>query len=209
MFVLGVDPGLSRCGYCALDLSTSPARILAIGVIRTPAGDPVPARLWELQADIRSILRQIGPAVVAIERVLFQVNVQTAMAVGQASGIVMAESVAAGAEVVEYSPNQVKLAVAGHGKADKNEVGEMVRRLLALSAIPEPADAADAAAIALCHGAFASFSGATKAATAMATATAKPVADRNARASTAPPPAERVEPPTLAVNTTRSERVPR
>ena len=189
MFVLGVDPGLSRCGYCALDLSTSPARILAIGVIRTPAGDPVPARLWELQADIRSILRQIGPAVVAIERVLFQVNVQTAMAVGQASGIVMAESVAAGAEVVEYSPNQVKLAVAGHGKADKNEVGEMVRRLLALPAIPEPADAADAAAI--------------------ATATAKSIVDRNARASDAPPPAERVEPLTPAENTKRSERVGR
>jgi crossover junction endodeoxyribonuclease RuvC len=118
-------------------------------------GESVPNRLVELQSDIRSVLRQVNPEVVAVERVLFQVNVQTAMGVGQASGIVMAESARTGANVIEYSPNQVKLAVAGHGKADKEEVGEMVRRLLALSAVPEPADAADAAAIALCHAAFA------------------------------------------------------
>lgn len=155
MFVLGVDPGLSRCGYCALDTSTRTPTVLAIGVITTPTEVSVPERLSELQRDIRDVLSQIRPSVVAIERVLFQVNVQTAMSVGQASGIVMAEAVNVGAAVVEYSPNQVKQTVAGHGAADKHEVGEMVKRLLHLPVVPEPADAADAAAIALCHAAFA------------------------------------------------------
>ena len=86
-----------------------------------------------------------------MERVLFQVNVRTAISVGQASGLVLAEAAGRGCEVVEYSPNQVKGAVAGHGAADKNEVATMVQWLLGLSRPPHPADAADAAAIALCH----------------------------------------------------------
>ena len=96
-------------------------------------------------------MREARADVVAIERVFFQVNVRTAMAVGQASGLAMAEAVAAGAEVVQYSPNEVKLAVAGDGAADKQAVGRMVQKLLGLAAPPRPADAADAAALALCH----------------------------------------------------------
>ena len=151
MFVLGIDPGLSRCGYCCLDSARRPARVVAMGVIRTPPGDPVPTRLAELQAEVRALLDELSPAVVAIERVLFQNNVRTAMSVGQASGVVMAEAAGRGLAVVEYSPNQVKEAVAGDGSADKEQVGSMVRTLLGLAQVPRPADVADAAAIALCH----------------------------------------------------------
>lgn len=151
MFVLGIDPGLSRCGYCVLEADPARARAVALGVVRTSPADPVPARLAELQRELRSLLAEFPPAVLAVERVLFQVNVRTAMAVGQASGIAMAEAVAAGAEVVEYSPNQVKLAVAGWGGADKEQVQQMVQTLLDLPTRPEPPDAADAAALALTH----------------------------------------------------------
>jgi crossover junction endodeoxyribonuclease RuvC len=111
-------------------------------------------RLAELWGDIRSLLDEFRPASVAIERVLFQSNVRTAMSVGQASGVVMAEAASRGMDVVEYSPNQVKDAVAGYGAADKAQVQQMVQLLLELDRPPRPADAADAAAIALTHVAF-------------------------------------------------------
>ena len=160
MFVLGVDPGVSRCGYCVLRVAGQGASAnhpvaVALGVITTPPDQPLPARLAELQADFRSLIAEHRPRVVAIERVLFQVNVQTAMSVGQASGVVMAEAASAGAHVVEYSPNQVKEAVTGFGAADKQQVQEMVQMLLGLATPPRPADAADAAAVALCHVAHA------------------------------------------------------
>lgn len=152
--MLGVDPGLSRCGYCVLEpgaRGTGEARPLALGVVRTPPGEAVWHRLELLQKEVRGLLEQYRPDAVAIERVLFQVNVRTAMSVGQASGIVMAEAVSAGAGVAEYSPNQVKDAVAGWGDAPKDQVAQMVATLLGLRDIPGPPDAADAAAVALCH----------------------------------------------------------
>lgn len=158
VFVLGIDPGLSRCGYCVLESppsgrgrSAAPARARALGVITTSPADPVHHRLAELQVELRDLMAEHRPSVVAVERVLFQVNVRTAMSVGQASGIAMAEAVAAGSEVVQYSPNEVKAAVAGWGGADKLQVQQMVQTLLGLSRLPEPPDAADAAALALCH----------------------------------------------------------
>ena len=128
---------------------------MALGVITTPPSTDVPERLAELQLELRQLLDEHRPAVVAVERVLFQVNVRTAMSVGQASGIAMAEGVAAGAEVVQYSPNEVKQAVTGFGGADKVQVQQMVQVLLGLRRLPEPPDAADAAALALCHLAMA------------------------------------------------------
>jgi crossover junction endodeoxyribonuclease RuvC len=128
---------------------------VALGVITTPPDAPVPVRLAELQREFRGLFDEVRPTVVAVERVLFQVNVRTAMGVGQASGVVMAEAAGRGCEVVEYSPNQVKEAVTGSGNADKDQVAAMVATLLGLAAPPRPADAADAAAIALCHVAFA------------------------------------------------------
>ena len=149
--MLGIDPGLSRCGYGAVGAGAPGARATAIGVLRTAPADPLPQRLAELQRELRALILELSPDVVAVERVFFQVNVRTAMSVGQASGLAMAEAVAAGCEVAQYSPNEVKLAVAGDGAADKTQVQTMVQRLLGLAAPPKPADAADAAALALCH----------------------------------------------------------
>ena len=155
MFVLGVDPGLTRCGYCCLEVGRGATRAVALGVIRTDPATPLPTRLADLHTEMTALIAETSPTVVALERVLFQVNVRTAMSVAQASGIVMAAAALSGAEVVEYSPNQVKETVAGHGAADKQQVAQMVRTLLGLAAPPRPADAADAAAIALCHAAHA------------------------------------------------------
>jgi crossover junction endodeoxyribonuclease RuvC len=154
MFVLGVDPGLSRCGYAVVEQKPSTTRARAIGVLTTPTSSPLAARLAEIQAEIRSLLTEWTPEVLAVEQVFFQVNVRTAMGVGQASGVVMAEASARGVEVVQYTPNQVKQAVAGYGAAGKEQVQRMVQTLLSLDEIPRPADAADAAALALCHLAY-------------------------------------------------------
>ena len=152
VFVLGVDPGLSRCGYCVLSTARGrEPRAVAMGMLTTPVDLAVPFRLAILVGDIRALLDEYPVRAVAIERVLFQVNVRTAMSVGQASGVVMAEAAGRGCEVVEYSPNQVKEAVAGDGSADKTQVQEMVARLLGLDDVPSQPDAADAAAVALCH----------------------------------------------------------
>jgi crossover junction endodeoxyribonuclease RuvC len=154
--VLGIDPGLTRCGYAVVD-SRGPgaATAVAMGVIRTPATDPLPSRLAALRAELVALLVEFAPAVVAVEQVFFQVNVRTAMSVGQASGLALCEAAAAGCEVVQYTPNQVKDAVAGYGSAGKAQVAKMVQARLGLSTPPTPADAADAAALALCHLAMA------------------------------------------------------
>ena len=150
MFVLGIDPGLSRCGYGCVEHGRKP-RAVAAGVIRTEPSLARAERLAEIQMEIRALIDELKPEVVAIERVLFQQNATTAMSVGMASGIIMAEAATAGCTVVEYSPNEVKQAVAGWGGADKDEVGEMVQILLNLPKRLKPADAADAVAVALCH----------------------------------------------------------
>jgi crossover junction endodeoxyribonuclease RuvC len=151
VFVLGIDPGLSRCGYGVVERAGRTNRAVAAGVLRTAPDQPVPERLAALQADIRALVAEHRPAVVAIERVLFQVNVRTAIPVAQAAGIAMAEGVTGGCEVVEYSPNQVKQAVAGSGAADKRQVERMVQTLLGIATPLRPVDAADAVALALCH----------------------------------------------------------
>jgi len=152
MFVLGIDPGLSRCGYGAVEgRPGGGAKAVAVGVLKTPPSAPVPERLAELQRELRQLIAELRPDAVAVERVFFQSNVRTAIGVAQASGLAMAEAVAAGAVVAEYSPNQVKEAVAGWGGASKEEVERMVRALLGIDQPLRPVDAADAAALALCH----------------------------------------------------------
>jgi crossover junction endodeoxyribonuclease RuvC len=152
MFVLGIDPGLSRCGYGAVESRPrGGARAVAVGVLKTPPSAPVPERLAELQRELRALIAELRPDAVAVERVFFQSNVRTAIGVAQASGLAMAEAIAAGAVVAEYSPNQVKEAVAGWGGASKEEVERMVRALLGIDRPLRPVDAADAAALALCH----------------------------------------------------------
>ncbi len=158
--VLGIDPGLTRCGYAVVDgRGPGAATPVSLGVIRTPAGDELPYRLASLRDELVALIREFRPDVVAVERVFFQVNVRTAMSVGQASGLALCEAAAAGCEVVQYTPNEVKDAVAGYGGADKAQVAKMVQTRLKLSQPPRPADAADAAALALCHLAVAPLHG--------------------------------------------------
>jgi len=128
---------------------------VALGVIRTPPADDLPERLLVLRNELRALIAEYRPAAVAVERVFFQQNVRTAMSVGQASGLALVEAVAAGCDVAQYSPNQVKDAIAGWGAAPKEQIQRMVQMRLGLSAPPKPADAADAAALALCHLAMA------------------------------------------------------
>ena len=155
MFVLGVDPGLTRCGYGCVEWS-GPNRVRAVsaGVITTAAESDLPERLATLQREMGELIAELSPTVVAIERVLFQVNVQTAMTVGHASGVVMAEAARTGCDVVQYSPNEIKLAVTGWGGADKQQVERMVRAQLGIEHELRPVDAADAIAVALCHAAI-------------------------------------------------------
>ena len=170
MFVLGVDPGVSRCGYGCISSdgisSDGPGSIgslngrgrgrgelsvVAMGVVTTPAPDELPSRLAALDAELRRLLAELRPDAVAVERLFFQANARTAMSVGQASGLVLAAASATGAQVVQYTPNEVKQAVAGWGGASKDEVERMVRTLLGVDRPLRPVDAADAVALALCH----------------------------------------------------------
>jgi len=149
--VLGIDPGLSRCGYGIVARERNQPRALGFGVIRTPPEDPLPVRLLALDDEFRLLIAQTRPSAVVVERVLFQSNARTAMSVGQASGLALVAAARVGIPVALYSPNEVKLAVTGDGRADKAAVQMMVARLLSLGKIPRPPDAADALALACCH----------------------------------------------------------
>jgi crossover junction endodeoxyribonuclease RuvC len=158
MFVLGVDPGVSRCGYGCISAGTRGNRageVVAMGVIETSASEPLPERLAALQAELARLLADLRPDAVAVERLFFQANARTAMSVGQASGLVLAAASAARASVAQYTPNEVKQAVTGYGSAPKQQVQRMVQAQLGLDAPPRPPDVADALALALCHLALA------------------------------------------------------
>jgi len=150
--VLGIDPGVSRCGY-GLVVRADGGRFRAVsyGVITTPPGDPMPERLVTVASELEALVAEHRPSAMAVERVLFQSNARTAMSVGQANGLAQVAAARVGVPVVEYSPNEVKLAVTGHGAAGKAQVQEMVARLLGLAEVPRPPDAADALALALTH----------------------------------------------------------
>lgn len=155
MFVLGIDPGLSRCGYAVVEPAPrGRGRAVALGVLRTAPDDPTPTRLGQLHRDLEELLDEFRPVVVSVERIFFQNNVSTAVGVAQASGLALALASTRGIEVVQYSPSEVKSVVAGDGQAGKTQVQEMVQVLLGLSEMPRPADAADAGALALCHLAY-------------------------------------------------------
>jgi len=148
MFVLGIDPGLTTTGY---GLIAPGPRAEVAGVIRTSPKTPVAQRLLELFRDLSSLVAEYQPAVVAIEQVFSNRNVQTVANVGRASGVAMLVAAHAGLQVHEYTPSSVKRAVAGYGNAPKEQVQRMVAQRLGLAELPRPADAADALAVALCH----------------------------------------------------------
>ena len=149
---LGIDPGTATTGYGLVRL-TRDGDLLAVqyGVISTPKDATPPARLEMLYNGLQDLLKQHKPDTAAVEKLFFSRNVTTALAVGQARGVVMLSLQQAGIGVFEYTPNEVKQAVAGYGSAEKRQVQEMVRALLQLDSIPKPDDAADALAIAITH----------------------------------------------------------
>jgi crossover junction endodeoxyribonuclease RuvC len=149
--VLGIDPGVAAMGYGVVERADGKLRLVAFGVIRTPAGETQARRLMALRAGLVEIARQHAPEVVAVERLFFTTNVKTAMAVGQASGVALATAAEAGLEVSNYTPNEVKQSVVGYGSATKAQVQTMVAALLGLGEPPRPPDAADACALAICH----------------------------------------------------------
>lgn len=152
MRVLGVDPGLTRCGVGVVEGSIGrPLALVDVGVVRTAADLPVAERLLAIERGIEEILVRTRPHAVAVERVFSQLNLRTVMGTAQASGVAMLVAARHGVPVALHTPSEVKAAVTGHGRADKQQVGAMVARLLRLDAVPKPADAADSLALAICH----------------------------------------------------------
>lgn len=151
MRTLGLDPGTATTGFGLIDAQGERLSLVECGVLTTPAGDPLPRRLQTIYAGVRQLIERRHPAEVAVEELFFSRNVRTALAVGHARGVILLAAADAGLPIFEYTPLQVKQAVTGYGQADKRQVQRMVQVLLHLEAIPQPDDAADAVAIALCH----------------------------------------------------------
>jgi len=150
--VLGVDPGLTRCGLGVVEGGAGRTlRLVAVDVIRTPPGDDIGARLLAIERDIEAWLREHRPDAVAVERVFSQHNVRTVMGTAQASAVAITCAARAGLPVALHTPSEMKAAVSGNGRADKAQVAAMVTRILRLDAPPKPADAADALGLAICH----------------------------------------------------------
>ncbi len=149
--ILGIDPGVAIVGYAVVEARGDVLKMITCDVIRTPAGLPLAQRLQQIYQQLGALVTSYHPHEAALEALFFGKNASTAMAVGQAQGVTMLALANSGLTIAEYTPNAVKLAVTGYGAAKKEQVGEMVRLLLHLTAIPQPDDAADAAAIAICH----------------------------------------------------------
>ena len=149
--ILGIDPGFAIVGFGVLEAQSGQSRLVCCGAVTTPAGEPLPARLRQIADDLEQLLERFHPDAMAVEELFFNNNVTTGIGVAQARGVILLCAERAGVPIFEYSPSQVKQAVAGYGKAEKRQVMEMTRRLLRLKAVPKPDDAADAVAIALCH----------------------------------------------------------
>lgn len=149
MRVLGIDPGTAALGYGLVERSGGSLRAVDAGCLVTSADTPMPERLREIHALVAAQIERHRPDLVAVERVFFSRNAQTAFGVGQARGVVLLAAAQAGVEVREATPNEVKVGVTGYGRADKDQVGRMVATMLSLSAPPTPDDTADALAIAI------------------------------------------------------------
>lgn len=151
MRVVGIDPGVAKTGYGVVERAGGRLVACAFGVISTDASQPHARRLAELGRALEAMLAEHACDAAAVERVFFSLNVKTAMAVGQASGVVLATAALAGLEVTDYTPLEVKQSVVGYGAAPKAQVQSMVAAVLHLPAPPRPPDAADALALAVCH----------------------------------------------------------
>lgn len=172
MRVLGVDPGLTRCGVGVVDGPPSRPHHVGTELIGTSPDTPLAERLLAIHAGVTAAIAAHAPDAIAVEQVLFSNNVRTAMATGQAAGVALLAAAQSGLPVAIYPPTEVKLAVAGSGAADKEAVGRMVAAQLRLEEAPRPADVADALAVALCHLGRARLAAATAASTPAAQALA-------------------------------------
>ncbi len=151
MRILGIDPGYAITGFGLIEAGGGQAVMRAYGAITTPAGLPLSKRLLRIDRDMEELLDALKPDVVAVERLFFNTNRTTGIAVAHSRGVILCAAERYGVPLREYTPSQVKIAVTGYGKADKRQVMDMTRRLLKLSAVPKPDDAADALSVALCH----------------------------------------------------------
>ncbi len=152
MIVLGVDPGIATVGFGLISTQGMEQKMLRCGVITTPPGIPLSTRLLQIAGDLETLITQFQPDAVAVEELFFNTNVTTGIAVAHGRGVILMTAEKCGVPVYEYTPLQVKQAVAGYGRAAKLQVMKMTQRLLKMEQIPKPDDAADALAVALCHG---------------------------------------------------------
>ncbi len=151
MRVFGIDPGSERTGYGCVETDGRRHRLVMCGAISTAGASCFAARLGVIHGRLTELLRECAPAVVVIEDLFYATNVRSALKLGHARGVAMLAAVEAGVDVVEYTPAEIKRAVVGYGRAEKAQVQQMIKLLLGLAAPPEPHDAADALAVALCH----------------------------------------------------------
>ncbi|MBE6083338.1 MULTISPECIES: crossover junction endodeoxyribonuclease RuvC [Tissierellales] len=152
MIIIGIDPGIAIVGYGVVKLTGNKFEVLDYGAITTESKMAFPNRLKIIYNKMTEIIDKYSPTDLAMEELFFNKNVKTAIKVGQARGVEILAAVNKGVEIYEYTPLQIKQAVVGYGRADKNQVQEMVKMLLNLKEIPKPDDVADALAVALCHG---------------------------------------------------------
>jgi crossover junction endodeoxyribonuclease RuvC len=152
MLVLGIDPGTATTGFGLVRENQDGSLVsVAYGTIRTAAKTPMPDRLQQIHEELGQLLDRYQPAFAAVEKIFFQKNVKTAISVAQGRGVAILALAQRGLSIGEYTPNEIKQAIAGYGGADKLQVQHMVRALLQLDEIPRPDDAADALAVAICH----------------------------------------------------------
>ena len=151
MMILGIDPGFAIVGFGVIEAERGRQRLVQCGAINTPAGEPLPKRLLQIANDMDRLFELFQPDAMAVEELFFNNNITTGIGVAQARGVILTEAERFGVPIFEYAPSQVKLAVAGYGKAEKRQIMDMTKRLLSLRTVPRPDDAADALAIALCH----------------------------------------------------------
>ncbi|HHU91971.1 MAG TPA: crossover junction endodeoxyribonuclease RuvC [Halanaerobiaceae bacterium] len=152
MLILGIDPGLAIVGYSLIEKKGNKYRVCDYGVIKTSAGETNSQRLLNIYQELTDLINTYQPEEMAVEELFFNKNAKTAIEVGQARGVILLAGAQAGIKVAEYTPLQVKQSVVGYGRATKDQVQQMVKALLNLSSLPKPDDAADALAVAICHG---------------------------------------------------------
>ena len=151
MRILGIDPGIGRTGWGIIELHGSQFTVHSFGCIETLANDALPNRLFALHDEIINIINEYKPEELSIEDLFFNTNAKTALVVGQARGVVLLAAAQKNLPVAVYTPLQIKMALTGYGRAEKNQIGQMVKTLLKLPSIPKPDDTADALAIAVTH----------------------------------------------------------